>query len=66
MAVAENLLKILRLSAAAHEGISESETNRTFPLRVRFGSAEFLKSRLGFGSVRLNFQKVSSGSVQFD
>ncbi len=46
--------------------ISESESNRTFPVRVRFGSTEFLKSRFGFGSVRLNFQKVSSGSVRFD
>jgi hypothetical protein len=32
----------------------------------RFGSTEFLKSRFGFGSVRLNFQKVSSSSVRFD
>jgi hypothetical protein len=32
----------------------------TFPVRVRFGSTEFLKSRFGFGSVQLNFQKVSS------
>jgi hypothetical protein len=46
--------------------IPESESNRTFPVRVRFGSTEFLKSRFGFGSVRLNFQKVSSGSVRFD
>ncbi len=33
---------------------AESEPNRTFPVRVRFGS------------VRLNFQKAGSGSVQFD
>jgi hypothetical protein len=46
--------------------LPESESNRTFPVRVRFGSSEFLKSRFGFGSVRLNFQKVSSGSVRFD
>ncbi len=26
---------------------TESETNRTFPVRVRFGSTEFLKSRFG-------------------
>jgi hypothetical protein len=45
--------------------LTESESNRTFPIRVRFGSTEFLKSRFGsvelsksefeFGSVRLNF-----------
>jgi hypothetical protein len=44
---------------------TESESNRTFPIQVRFGSTEFLKSRFGFGSVRLNFQKVSSSSVRF-
>ncbi len=32
---------------------SESESNRTFPVRVRFGSTEFLKGRFGFGSVRV-------------
>ncbi len=44
---------------------TESESNRTFPVRVRFGSIEFLKCRFEFGSVRLNFQKVGSGSVRF-
>ncbi len=33
--------------------VSESETNRTFPVRVRFGSTEFLKCR--FGSSRQNW-----------
>jgi hypothetical protein len=33
----------------------DSESNRTFPVRVRFGSVELSKSEFGFGSVRLNF-----------
>ena len=40
---------------------TESETNRTFPIRVRFGSTELSKSRFGFGSVRFIFQNVRSG-----
>jgi hypothetical protein len=61
----DNAMKISNVFTY-HDYETESETNRTFPVRVRFGSTEFLKSRFGFGSVWLNFQKVSSDSVRFD
>jgi hypothetical protein len=37
---------------------TESETNRTFPVQVRFGSTEFLKSQFEFGSVRFEPTKI--------
>jgi hypothetical protein len=43
--------------------LTESESNRTFPIRVRFGSTEFLKSR--FGSVELSKSEFEFGSVRF-
>jgi hypothetical protein len=53
----------------------ESESNRTFPVRVRFGSTEFLKCRFDFGSVRFgsteflkcrfDFGSVRFGSTEF-
>jgi len=61
--------------------IPESESNRLFLVRVRFGSSFFLKVgsssvrfdfifekliRVRFGSVRLNFQEGGSSSVQID
>jgi hypothetical protein len=46
--------------------ISESESNRTFPVRVWFGSTEFLKSRFGFGSTELSKSQFDFGSVRFD
>ncbi len=42
----------------------ESESNRTFPVRVRFGSTEFLKGRFGFGSVR--FKPNRTDKVRFE
>jgi hypothetical protein len=51
-----------RISFVRNDGLRpESESNRTFPVRVRFGSTHFSKCR--FGSVRLIFQNV--GSVRF-
>jgi hypothetical protein len=35
-------------------------------VRVQFASTSLLKNRFGFGSVRLNFQKVGSSSVRID
>ncbi len=46
--------------------ISETESNRVLPVRVRFGSASFSWIQFGFGSVRLHFSRISSGSVRFD
>ncbi len=45
---------------------SESESNRTFPVRVQFGSTEFLKSRFGFGSVELSKSEFEFGSVRLN
>ena len=47
---------------------SHQRPNRTgfLPVRVRFGSASFSGIQFGFGSVRLHFQKICSGSVRFD
>jgi hypothetical protein len=36
---------------------TESESNRTFPVRVRFGSTKLSKSRFGFGSFSLSVRK---------
>jgi hypothetical protein len=33
---------------------------------VRFGSSFFSKTRFGFGSVRIHFSRVGSGSVRFE
>jgi hypothetical protein len=46
--------------------MTESESNRLLPIRVRFGSAFFSKTRFEFGSVRIHFSKVGSSSVRFD
>ncbi len=47
------------------DNIPESESNRTFPVRVRFGSTEFLKSRFGFGSVRFGWVELSKSEFGF-
>ncbi len=41
--------KILNKYNREYNYSSESESNRTFPVRIRFGLTEFLKSRFGFG-----------------
>jgi hypothetical protein len=43
---------------------TESKSNRTFSVRVRFGSIEFLKSRFGFGSIELSKSRFGFGSVR--
>ena len=67
LSYSETCVAIGMQQSSAWDGMGpEPETNRTFALRVRFGSTGHSKSRFGFGSVRSSFQNGGSGSVRID